>query len=243
MSTPVLKRPCKPQTAFHGEGIVLGVDTHKEFHVGAVLTMSGVLLATHSFATTSAGYQDILSWAHRFGEVSAAGIECTGSYGSALMKYLQTQHVQVYEVNQPDRALRRKAGKTDAVAPEAAARAVLAGRSLSTPKDGIGASENLRQMRLVKSSAVKARTTSINQLKGLVVGAEPGLRDELRGLSTKALILACSRMLPSTVERMLMAELAKRIRYLTDELGRLKTVMTETVANCAPQLLERPGVG
>lgn len=119
----------------------------------------------------------------------------------------------------------------------------MAGRSLSTPKDGIGASENLRQMRLVKSSAVKARTTSINQLKGLVVGAEPGLRDELRGLSTKALILACSRMLPSTVERMLMAELAKRIRYLTDELGRLKTVMTETVANCAPQLLKRPGVG
>lgn len=90
------------------------------------------------------------------------------------MKYLHTQHVLIFEVNQPDRALRRKAGRTGAVDAEAAGRTELAGRSLSTPRDGIGASENLRQIRLVKSSAVKARTTAINQLKGLLLGAEPG---------------------------------------------------------------------
>nr|WP_146069986.1 hypothetical protein [Cryobacterium sp. Y29] len=84
----------------------------------------------------------------------------------------------VFEVNQPDRALRRTAGKTDAVDAEAAARAVIAGRSLATPKTGIGDAEDLRQMRLVKSSAVKAQTTAINQLTGLVVGAEPALRDQ-----------------------------------------------------------------
>ncbi len=77
----------------------MGVDTHKDVHVGAVLTMAGVLLATHSFPTTIAGYQALLEWAHRFGEVSAAGIECTGSYGSSLMKYLHTRQVLVFEVN------------------------------------------------------------------------------------------------------------------------------------------------
>ena len=243
MPTPVLKRPRKLQDPFHGDGVILGVDTHKDVHVAAVLTITGMLLATHSFATTSAGYQALLEWAHRFGAVSAAGIECTGSYGSALMKYLHTQHVLVFEVNQPDRALRRKAGKTDAIDAEAAARAVLAGRSLSTPKDGIGASENLRQMRLVKSSAVKSRTTAINQLKGLLVDSEPGLRDELRALTTKALIRACALMLPDTVEKMLMAELAHRINYLAGELSRLETVMTETVAACAPELLKQSGIG
>lgn len=243
MSSTVLKRPRRTREPFHGEGVVLGVDTHKDVHVGAVLTMAGVLLATHSFATTSAGYQALLEWAHRFGEVSAAGIECTGSYGSSLMKYLHTRHVQVFEVNQPDRALRRKAGKTDAVDAEAAGRAVLAGRSLSTPKDGTGASEHLRQMRLVKSSAVKARTTAINQLKGLLVGAEPLLRDQLRGLGTKALIRTCALMLPNTVERMLMADLANRINYLAAELGRLEIAMTKTVSVYAPQLLALPGVG
>ena len=243
MSTTVLKRPRKTREAFHGEGVVLGVDTHKDVHVGAVLTMAGVLLATHSFPTTSAGYQALLEWAHRFGEVSAAGIECTGSYGSSLMKYLHTRHVLVFEVNQPDRALRRKAGKTDDVDAEAAGRAVLAGRSLSTPKDGTGASENLRQMRVVKSSAVKARTTAINQLKGLLVGADPVLRDQLRGLGTKALIRTCVLMLPNTVERMLMANLANRINYLTDELGQLEKAMTKTIAVYAPQLLAVSGVG
>ncbi|MBG6108622.1 transposase [Frigoribacterium sp. CG_9.8] len=92
--------------------------------------------------------------------------------------------------------LRRKAGKTDAVDAEAAARAVIAGRSLATPKTGIGAAEELRQMRLVKSSAVKARTTAINQLKGLVVGAEPSLRDH----STAAAVLPEGHQ-PFTMER------------------------------------------
>lgn len=243
MSTHVLKRPRTSQAAFHGEGIVLGVDTHKDFHVGAVLTVAGVLLATHSFAANSTGYQHLLLWAHRFGEVSTAGVECTGSYGSSLTKYLHSQHVLVFEISQPDRALRRKMGKTDPIDAEAAARAVLAGRALSIPKNGCGASEDLRQMRVVKSSAVKARTTAINQLKGLVVSAEPALRDELRGLSTKVLIRTCSLMLPSTVERLLMAQLANRIRHLGDELNALEKVMTETIAACAPQLLERPGIG
>jgi len=84
---------------------------------------------------------------------------------------------------------------------------------------------------------------AINQLKGLVMGAEPSLRDQLRGLSTKALSRACAVMLPSTVERMLMSELAGRIHHLTDQLSRLETAMTRTVAACAPELLDRPGVG
>lgn len=243
MSSPVLKHPRKSRPALHGEGVILGVDTHKDVHVAAILTIAGVLLATHSFATTHDGYAATLVWAHRFGDVNAAGIECTGSYGSALMKFLQTQNVKVFEVNQPDRALRRKAGKTDAVDAEAAARAVIAGRSLATPKTGIGAAEELRQMRLVKSSAVKARTTAINQLKGLVVGAEPALRDQLRALTTKALSRACALLLPSTVEQMLMSELATRIHQLNEQLSRLETAMTRTVTACAPELLARPGVG
>jgi transposase len=72
MSTPVLKHPRKPQPAVQGEGVILGVDTHKDVHVAAILTVAGVLLATHSFATTREGYMAVLVWAHRFGDVNAA---------------------------------------------------------------------------------------------------------------------------------------------------------------------------
>ena len=142
--------------------MIPGVDTHKDVHVAAILTIAGILLAPHSFPTTRDGSAATLKWAHRFGDVNAASVECTGSYGFRADEVPPNQNVTVFEVNQPDRALRRTAGKR-----------------------GIGAAEEPRQMRLVKSSAVKARTTAINQLSGLVVGAEPALRDELRGLSTK----------------------------------------------------------
>jgi transposase len=56
MSSPVLKHPRKTRSTLQGQGVILGVDTHKVVHVAAILTIAGVLLATRSFATTSDGY-------------------------------------------------------------------------------------------------------------------------------------------------------------------------------------------
>lgn len=58
----------------------------------------------------------------QFGDVLRAGVECTGSYGAGLARYLATQRVPVVEVNQPDRSARRRRGKTDAVDAESADR-------------------------------------------------------------------------------------------------------------------------
>jgi transposase len=60
------------------EEVVLGVDTHIDVHVAAVVTVQGVELATAEFATTNAGYQQLLAWAHRFGLLHRAGVEGTG---------------------------------------------------------------------------------------------------------------------------------------------------------------------
>ncbi|WP_346656925.1 transposase [Streptomyces sp. F001] len=107
-------------------------------HVAAVITVLGALLAHQEFPTTAAGYRQLLSWARSFGILHRAGVECTGSYGAALARFLHRENVQVIEVNQPDRAIRRKRGKTDAVDADAAARAVLSGRATTTPKTGEG---------------------------------------------------------------------------------------------------------
>jgi len=47
---------------------------------------------------------------------------------AALVALLQAAGVQVLDVNQSDKATRRRRGKTDAIDAEAAAPAVLAGR-------------------------------------------------------------------------------------------------------------------
>jgi len=63
------------------EEVVLGVDTHKDLHVAAVITRIGELLGSQSFPATAAGYRQLLERALGFGPVNRAGVECTGSYG------------------------------------------------------------------------------------------------------------------------------------------------------------------
>uniref|UniRef100_UPI001E34DFD6 IS110 family transposase n=1 Tax=Streptomyces apocyni TaxID=2654677 RepID=UPI001E34DFD6 len=67
-----------------------------------------------------------------------AGVECTGSFGAALTRVLCQEGIDVVEINQPDRATRRKRGKTDAIDADAAARAVLSGRATTVPKSADG---------------------------------------------------------------------------------------------------------
>jgi hypothetical protein len=48
--------------------------------------------------------------------------------------------------------------------------------------------------KLAKSSAIKSRTQAINQLKAVLVAADPTLREALSGLSTQILIRQCAQL-------------------------------------------------
>ena len=145
---------------------VLGVDTHGEVHVAAVISPLGKVLGTESFPATAAGYRQLLVRARKRGTVRRAGVEGTGTFGAGLSRYLLAQQVQVYEVNRPDRSARRLMGKSDPIDAEAAARAVLSGRARARAKSGDGPVHSARIFKLAKDSAVKASTQAINQLKG-----------------------------------------------------------------------------
>ncbi|OKI44024.1 IS110 family transposase [Micromonospora sp. CB01531] len=104
--------------------------------------------------------------------------------GKALARYLRTEGVKVTEVSSPDKATRRRRGKTDAVDAEAAARAVLGGPA-TIAKAGDGPVEKARMFKLAKASAIKSRTQDINQLKSILVSTDPELRESLAGLGYK----------------------------------------------------------
>ncbi|XRA24149.1 hypothetical protein MRL31_04180 [Morganella morganii] len=44
------------------ETVILGVDTHLDIHVGAVISQAGKLLGTHIIQTNQAGYLELLDW-------------------------------------------------------------------------------------------------------------------------------------------------------------------------------------
>ena len=123
---PSMPQPVEDdQDSIHTEEVILGVDTHKDLHVAAVITSLGALRETTTFPASAAGYQALVAWAGTFGVLGRAGVECTGSYGAALARHLRAAGIEVIEVNRPDKATRRRQGKTDAIDAEAAARAVL----------------------------------------------------------------------------------------------------------------------
>ena len=65
------------------------------------------------------------------------------------------------EVNRADRRLRRVAGKSDWIDAEAAARSVLAGQATATPKTADGGVEMIRQLKVARDPAVKARCAAL----------------------------------------------------------------------------------
>lgn len=157
--------------------VVLGVDTHRDAHVASVLSLTGAVLATGEFPTSAAGYRDLRKWVRNSGAVRRAGVEGTGSYGASLTRYLLAQGIDVFDVNWMDRADRRRRGKSDPLDAQNAARAVLSGRACARAKAGDGPVQSARMYRLTKASAVKARTQAINQLKAVLVTADPALRE------------------------------------------------------------------
>src|SRR3546814_19746793 len=87
-----------------------------------------------------------------------------------------------------DRRDRRLRGKSDTIDAENAARAVLAGLASAIPKSADGTVEMIRQIKVAKDVAVKARTSAMISLKQVIVNAPDDLRQELQPLSKMELI-------------------------------------------------------
>ena len=176
-----------PQQALHVDPgwVVGGVDTHKDQHVAAVLDHLGRVLGIEAFPTTAAGFAELRQWLESHGEIEAVGMEGCGSWGAGLCRHLLERAVRVVEVNRPNRQNRRRRGKSDPVDAVAAAKAVMNGDASATPKAGDGPVEALRQLRVARSGALKARTAAANQLHSLIDTAPEHLRTNLLSLSFK----------------------------------------------------------
>lgn len=58
--------------------LTVGVDTHLDVHVAALLDERGALLGVESFDTTPDGYPALVTWATGFGQVTLAVSKAPG---------------------------------------------------------------------------------------------------------------------------------------------------------------------
>ena len=228
--------------------VVIGADTHLDSHHLAVITDTGKPLADTEFPTSQTGYDDAVRWAQSFGAIMIAGVEGTSSYGAGLTRVLQAAGIEVAEVSRPDRAARRRQGKSDPLDAYTAARTALAGDRLAVPKDACTSA--LRALLSARRSAVKAHTAATNQIHALLVTAPAELRDRYRRHNTNALVKALARCRPAThndattVAVLTAAKaLAQRAEFLAHQKQDLTAHLDILVRQINPALRSAYGVG
>jgi transposase len=245
----------QPDQPSHPLGAVVevtgGVDTHRDTHTAAALDGQGRMLGHRQFPATAAGYAALLGWLRAFGRLVLVGVEGTGSYGAELTTHLHQAGVAVVEVDRPDRAARRRDGKSDPLDAESAARAALAGRADGLPKQRGGPVQALAALRVARRSAVDQRSDVTRQIKSLIVTAPEALRAQLRPLSDTQLIRHCATRRPDptqagdpqTATVLALRSLARRHQQLTDEINQLDKLITPLVRQINPTLIAIFGVG
>ncbi|MEV7946015.1 IS110 family transposase [Streptomyces rubiginosohelvolus] len=223
-----------------------GVDSHADTIHVAVISDNGGHLADAEFATTTAGYAAALAFLNAHGHVRAIGVEGTSSYGAGFTRAAVSRGQHVVEVNRPDRAERRRIGKSDPIDAYAAARAALSGRASSAPKDDTVA--GIRALHNAARSAVKARTAALNQVSSILVTAPEAIRARYGQLKGSDRTAALARLRPAgdavhTAVLTALKGLARRIKELTAEHQALVKALDNVVSVHNPGLRAAYGVG
>lgn len=231
--------------------VVGGVDTHKDLHVAAVVDQNNKVLGTQYFSTTRQGYRQMLAWMTSFGTLKRIGVECTGTYGSGLLRYFQSAGLEVLEVTAPDRMERRKRGKSDTIDAECAAHAAFSGIRTVTPKTRDGMIESLRVLKTCRKTAISARRVALQIIHSNIISAPDELREQLRNMTRMQLIRTPGSRRPDASEyrnvtnvyRISLKSLARRYLELHDEIADLDVMIAAIVDELAPELIKRNAIG
>jgi transposase len=132
--------------------VIGGVDTHKFHPLCGGDRRPGSEFGYEEFPSNAPGYGRLL------GSIETIGVECSGSFGASLTRYLRAAGEKVAEVNKPNRQARHMQGKSDRLDAEQIARAVLAGEGVGTPKTKLGPVEVIQMLRVARAIAIRPRT-------------------------------------------------------------------------------------
>jgi hypothetical protein len=177
------------------------------------------------------------------------GIEGAGSYGAGLCEYLLGVGISVVEVERPKRAERHRGGKSDQIDALIAAKKVLAGDGLSTPRCG-GTRQAIGALLVAYRSCVRERTRVLNELHALHTTAPSSLREQIgtgtgKQLAAQLLKMRSRRGALETQQIILdvLRDLARRARDLATRADGYKTTLDSLIRGLDATLLAEPGIG
>ncbi len=232
---------------------VVGVDTHRDTHDAEIATATGVPIATVRVPNTSQGFARLLTWMvrHRPGPRILFAIEGSRSYGAGLARAVAAAGHLVVEVERPARTQRARRGKSD---PIDAHLAVLAALRLDPARLPVpradGDREALRILLGARADLAAVATGQSNRLRALLVTGDDADRGISRGALTDARLAALARRRlhhdasrEHAVRQAEIRRLALALREANRQLKANRRQLRDLVADLAPGLLDRRGVG
>lgn len=234
-------------------GYVVGVDTHARTHTYCILdTHTTATVTGAAFPNTNAGHLRAITWVRRHcpnAKVLVA-VEGTSSYGAGLTAALIRADIEVTEVRLMARH-RARAGKSDTIDAEAAARCVLGyePRGLAAPRQ-IGNHEDLRILLAARRILDQQRTANRNALTALVRTVDLGVdarkpltNDQIRAIAAWRSTPKRTSVSGHAVARQEARRLAKAVVEHTALLEDNHHQLRDIAAQAAPGLQELPGIG
>ncbi|UXA15810.1 IS110 family transposase (plasmid) [Mycobacterium sp. SMC-8] len=232
---------------------IVGIDTHARTHTFCVIdSRTGAVVAGATFPNTNPGHSRALSWIHRHTPAMSvlAAVEGTSSYGAGITAALGTAGIEVTE-SRPVGRRRDRAGKSDVIDAELAARSVLGIERDRIPAPRRGAElEDLRILLAARRILDQQRTANRNALTALLrtvdlgVDARKPLHDnQIRAIAVWRINQKQAAMSNHVVARREARRLAKAVLEHTTQLQDNHQQLRALAAHAAPGLQELSGVG
>lgn len=231
---------------------VVGGDTHRDVHALELVAPNGATVSTVAISNDDAGFTAALAWIaeHAPGPRVVIALEGTRSYGIGLARALTAAGLAVVEIERPARRDRRR-GKSDPIDAHLAAMNALRldADRLPLPRAD-GDREALRILLGARRELTTYRTRMINRLRALLLTGDDLDRASARGPMSPPALSAIARRRgrrdetrEQQVRRAEARRLALAIRESGDDLKNNKTQLAELVADLAPALMSKVGVG
>ncbi|MGV0768710.1 IS110 family transposase [Mycobacterium syngnathidarum] len=232
---------------------VVGVDTHARTHTFCVIdSRTGAVIAGATFPNTRPGLSRALSWIRRHSPTmnGLAAVEGASSYGTGVTAALEAAGIEVTEARPVGRH-RDRAGKSDVIDAELAARSVLVVERDRIPMPCQSTEhEDLRILLAARRILDQQRTANRNALTALLrtvdlgIDARKPLHDnQIRAIAAWRINYRPAAENTHTVARSEARRLAKAVLEHTLQLQDNHQQLRTVAAHAAPGLQELSGVG
>lgn len=228
--------------------MVVGVDSHKDSLVCAVVDEAGRGAGSGSFPNTAVGHEAMVAWIRGLGSVRRVGIEGSGSYGRGLAQLLVTLGHLVVDVppQMTERARRRQRTRAKTDPTDAVAIARVTVREDGLPQvQAAGLTDDLRALCVYRREQSDLLVQASGRLHAELVKIRCGYQHHIpTRLTLKSSLDKVLTLLNG--DPSIRADLARRriaaMRHLIEEIGALDTQSRQAVKQSGTTLTQIRGI-